>query len=211
MGVLPEIFARKAPLKNGGHADLLLGGRARGRGPLPADDDVRDVPRDPDLPKDLIALPDIVQPNDFACGACVTFSVASHFAVGPKSLKAWVKELGTTPEESTDPQAIAEALEKYGCQVEMKERMTLNDLTNYWKRGWPVIVLISEYMNDRNKKAKVNYGHYVAVLGFDHGFVYVQDPSMGNLLEPNEKHNIDGLPDDLIEAATDFLGQQLLA
>jgi hypothetical protein len=70
--------------------------------------------------------------------------------------------------------------------------MTLADLTNYWKRGMPVIVMVQEYGSRREGKAKFAYGHYLAVIGRDKGYVYVQDPSEDNIVRGEGSDNAMG-------------------
>lgn len=117
------------------------------------------------------------------CGAAASMSVARYFGVGPKTEKEWENVLGTSVEKSTSPKAIIEYLQSLGLQVEARSGMDLNDLKEYHQRGWPVIVCVQDYGKPTSSKASYNYGHYLSVIGIDHGYVFCQDSSEDNVLK----------------------------
>lgn len=142
----------------------------------------------------LIPLPDIRQPNDYDCGRCAAQSVGTYYGVGPEKDAEWEKALGTNRRTSTHPYAIRDYLASLGLHVEASNGMTIDDLRDYWQRGYPVICPIQEWGNavqeDKHKdqpkhgpKAEFPYGHYVAVVGLALGKVIVQDPSIDNVLD----------------------------
>jgi hypothetical protein len=140
-------------------------------------------PCDDDYDDDcLVELPDVRQNDTYSCGAAVAMSVGKYFGVGPDTLKEWKDLLGTTRAKSTTPEAICKVLTDLGCQVVCKQDMTEDDLCYYHKLGIPVICPIQEW-GDPRVKAADTYGHWVAVIGVGFGYVFVQDPSIDNVMD----------------------------
>jgi HK97 family phage portal protein len=137
----------------------------------------------------MLEVPDIRQEDQYSCGACAAMSVGRYFGVGPKSLESWKAALGTTLQLSTHPQAIAKFLGELGLHVEMKERMSVDDLQQYTRLGWPVICCVQDYGNRREPGAAFAYGHYLTVVGVGFGRVFCQDASIDNVIE-DEADNI---------------------
>jgi hypothetical protein len=109
-------------------------------------------------PPAFIPLPDVRQRDHFSCGSATSCSVGLLWGVGPDNLDDWKHLLGTDVEESTRPSAIAAAFADLGCQVEVRHGMDRDDLREYWRRGWPVIVCIQDYgpeVPDENSPAVV--------------------------------------------------------
>ncbi len=132
----------------------------------------------------LIEVPDVRQPDDYECGDSEAFAVGSYYGVGPKTLAAWKKALGTDVEKSTSPQAIAGYLAILGLQVEARQDMTLDDLAAYWRRGWPVIIPCQDYMAEMDSKASFDYGHWLVYIGGPTlgGYLFFQDSSADNVM-----------------------------
>jgi hypothetical protein len=130
---------------------------------------------------DFIEVPDIVQPDHYSCGAAAAMSVGKCFGVGPDKLSEWKKLLGTNVEESTRPTAIIEVLISFGLSVQARDNMALEDLASCWLNGMPVICPVQDYGPYVPGKAKFAYGHYLTVIGVDHGYVFCQDSSQDNV------------------------------
>lgn len=139
----------------------------------------------------LIEIPDIRQNDNYSCGACATMSVAKYYGVGPATIDEFKKLLGTNVKKSTDPLKIIEVLEGFGLQVTALEDMTIEDLCYFHKLGVPVICPIQEY-GIPSKEASYLYGHYVVSIGVGFGYVFVQDPSIDNVLSGQGSDNADG-------------------
>jgi len=129
----------------------------------------------------LIDVPDIRQHDHYSCGACAAMCVGQFYGVGPKKLEQWKKDLGTTLEQSTRPDAIAEYLKGLGLQVETKQGMDVGDLQEYTAQGWPVITPVQDWGNRRQKGADFAYGHYLTVIGTGGKMVFCQDSSEDNV------------------------------
>ena len=163
----------------------------------PKDTDVFKQPTKPDDDEyddedaTLIELPDVRQNDNYSCGAAVTMSVGKYYGVGPNTLKEWKDLLGTSRAKSTPPDAIIEVLTKLGCQVVAKQDMTEEDLCYYHKLRIPVITPIQEW-GDPRVKAASTYGHWVAVVGVGLGYVFVQDPSIDNVMDGEGGDNAEG-------------------
>jgi hypothetical protein len=131
-------------------------------------------------------------------------TAARKYGVGPESIEAWKKALGTTVESSTLPSAIETYLRSLGLQVEARAGMTLEDLADYWRRDWPVLVCCQDYMERRPGEAKTEYGHYLVYVGGPAlgGWLWFQDPSADNVLEGEGSI---AAPGKVMVAAADFL------
>ena len=129
----------------------------------------------------ILDPPDIRQDNHWECGAAATMCAAGLFGIGPKSLAAWVKRLGTTEEKSTAPQSIIATLNALGLIVEARQNLTIPELAEFVSEGRPVICPVQDYTGERSTKALWEYGHYLTVVGVVPGYVICHDSSIENL------------------------------
>ncbi len=127
-----------------------------------------------DLPDGILEIPDIRQPDSSSCGAAASMAVAGFYGVGPKSIDEWKRLLGTDPDAGTPPEHIVRVLTSLGLDAEPRQLMTLRDLRECWKQGWPVIAPIQDYSPDAGG-GDYDDGHYVVVVGVALGYVFVQD------------------------------------
>lgn len=125
---------------------------------------------------------DVRQRDHFSCGAACAMSVGHPLGVGPDTLEGWKHLLGTDVEESTHPDAIFHAFLGMGCPVVDKEGMTLDDLSQFLSKGWPVIVCVQDYGPAVPERARFDYGHYLVVISRSMGYVFCQDPSEDNVV-----------------------------
>jgi Peptidase_C39 like family len=86
------------------------------------------------------------------------------------------RDLGTTPEGGTAPNAIVEVAKAHGLKVEARAPMTLEQLKAHIDKKHPVIVAYQAHGNPKSYKAN-NSGHYSVVVGYDHENIYLQDPA----------------------------------
>lgn len=152
-------------------------------------------------PARFLDIPDVRQPDNFSCGSCCAQAVATYFGVGPKTRKEWNTALGTNVKKSTDPKRIIAYLQSLGLNAVGRQKMITADLLSAWQSGSPVIVPIQEY-GIPSKQASFDYGHYVVVIGVDHGYVTVNDPSYDNTLEGEDS---DAAPGRMIIPIDRFL------
>jgi hypothetical protein len=169
-------------------------------GVKPTDDSVFKMPayhEEPDGDEEedecdcLVEVPDIRQPDNYSCGAACAMSVGKYYGVGPDTIGEWKKLLGTNVAKSTAPDMIYKVLTNLGLQCIAARDMTVEDLCYYHKLGVPVICPIQEW-GDPRVKASSKYGHYVVVVGVGYGYVFVQDPSIDNVLDGEGADNSKG-------------------
>jgi hypothetical protein len=129
----------------------------------------------------ILAPPDIRQDNHWECGAAATMCACRLFGLGPSRLSAWAKNLGTSEEKSTAPEAIVAYVESLGLIVEARQGMSVADLAECASQGRPVVCPVEDYSGERSSKALWNYGHYLTVVGVVPGYVICHDSSIENL------------------------------
>lgn len=142
--------------------------------------DVKCGEQDPMNPQ-ILALPNMTQPNHFSCGLYATWGVAKFFGVGPDTYEEWDKLLHTSAEESTKPKTIIEVLSGFGLTVEARDNMTIEDLHQCWLDGHPCITPVADYGPDVPPEAKWEFGHYLVVIGCCMGKVFCSDSSENNV------------------------------
>lgn len=123
--------------------------------------------------RQLLTVPDIVQPDSVSCGAACAAAVGQYFRVGPTTVEEWERLLGTD-EDGTPPANIVAVLRSLGLQVTERHGMTVADLQACWQQGRPVICPVQEW----NAAPDIvdDDGHYVVVIGAALNHVFVQDP-----------------------------------
>lgn len=125
----------------------------------------------------IIEFPDLRQMTTYSCGASALQSVLFYYGIDTKELEL-SKKLKTTPDWGTEHTEIEKIAIEYGLKVEMKEKMTIEDLKKFIDNKIPVILAIQAWQ-DR----KINYendyddGHYVVAIGYDDKKIIFEDPS----------------------------------
>ena len=150
-------------------------------------------------PQVLIPVPLTRQGRDYTCGvACVqsvlryagyAFDVREELLLGP---------LGATPNDGTPFRGIVDFLNqvrrptvegKPGERVmraELRQNMTLADLTRSLDAGTPVICVLQAWWVDAAGREQPRHdysgewdsGHYVIAVGYDEDRIYFMDPSL---------------------------------
>jgi hypothetical protein len=149
-------------------------------------------------PDELLDLPDIRQPDNYSCGACCAMSCGQYRGVGPDTIAEWKQLCKTSVQYSTEPADICRVLRDLGLDIAEKHGMAIDDLCQCWCDGNPVICCIQEY-GTPSKRASFAYGHYVAVIGVDLGLVFVQDPSIDNVMQGQGADMVEGIMPILCE------------
>lgn len=137
-------------------------------------------------PGELLDVPDFRQNGAYDCGAAATHSVCAYFGVGPETEEEFIAELGTTPADGTRPGNILALLTRYGLAVTAGQSMDLDDLAAFHDDGRPVICPIQAY-GTAEEEAQEESGHYVVVIGRGMGMVFIQDPSAGRQMVPEDE------------------------
>lgn len=126
----------------------------------------------------MIALPVVLQSNDFTCGAACVEAVRDYFGV-PENARVPVP---TTPIDGASPDVLENVLWQSGLSV-TSGSMDLDDLRHHTKKGRPVVCVATE--DD-------GCGHWVCVAGFTRRkhegktvpCVLYLDPLEGMMTEP---------------------------
>lgn len=156
-------------------------GSAGGKGAAPAKPAGKKA--ESQTPQALLEIPDVRQAGDFDCGAAATQSVALYFGVDEGRQESdYVRELGTTEGDGTEPEAIIDWLNDHGLVTTSGQGMSLDDLKRFYAEGKPVIVPLQMYGDTPEydqEEAANETGHYVIVQGLGLGLVFFQDPIGG--------------------------------
>lgn len=149
----------------------------------------------------LLDIPDNPQETPAWCGPAATLSVAQWLGVDEGKTQAdLARELNTTAEGGTHPRDIIGWFNaKEGLSVTSGSGWTLDDLKQLWQAGHATIIPCQDYgspAEERNDRA----GHYVVILGFWSGMVFLQDPSASNTTDPESN----AVPGRVMVAEADF-------
>ena len=170
-----------------------------------------------DSPKELrgdcsgiVEVPDVRQRDHYSCGAACSMSVGQYFGVGPDTLDAWKKALGTSVKESTHPTAIERYFRTQKCEVKADVLRTIDDLAECCRKDMPTIVCIQDYGPRVPEAARFAYGHYIVIIGRIPGYLIAQDPSEDNVVAGGDNKNLDATdsiqqPGRIIIADADFM------
>jgi predicted double-glycine peptidase len=128
--------------------------------------------------KQLHGVPDVIQANNYSCGAGVVQAVMQYYGHWGYQ-DGYARELGTSPDQGTHPARMTEFFKKRGLDAELREGMTAADLRRHVDRGIPVIVDFQAW-----GKPGLDYahawedGHYCVVVGYDRKGFFLEDPSL---------------------------------
>lgn len=126
-----------------------------------------------------LGVPDYRQSEDYDCGAAAVHAVANYFGVGRGRVEVdYIRELGTTETNGTQPRPIIDWLQREGLVTASKPGMTIEDLDRYCASGRPVICSI-QWPQAASPARQYVAGHYVVVIGVGMGKVIYQDPLAG--------------------------------
>lgn len=132
------------------------------------------------LPFILSGVPDLVQDVPFTCGATAVRSVLAYWGDDlPED--TLIAVLNTTEEYGTPPRNIINGSLSLGYSAQVRTDLSLTDLETLVRAGMPVIVGIEDHRNQSTvlfEEQGRNYGHYVVVIGFDPGHVWLEDPAV---------------------------------
>lgn len=138
--------------------------------------------REARLPSGRLAVPIVRQATPYSCGAAAVLAVLQYWGAYDGGEGGLYAELGTTPDDGTDPRSMAKVLGERGLEASWREGMTEADLEGHLARGETVIIDIQAWAED--DKTPDDYsdnwedGHYVVLVGMDDTYLYVMDPSL---------------------------------
>jgi predicted double-glycine peptidase len=127
----------------------------------------------------VAGIPDVMQSNSYSCGAASVQAVGQRYGVW-RYQDEWAKELGTSSEEGTHPQAMVEGLRQLELDAELVEGMTLEELKAHIDAGHAVIVDFQAWGEpaDGDYSREWEDGHYCVALGYTESYLLLEDPSL---------------------------------
>ncbi len=121
------------------------------------------------------------QTTEYSCGASALQSVLAYWGMDVDE-RELMSLMGTTEEEGTYPEKIADAARSLGFEAEVRQGMTLDEVQKLTAAGDPMIALAQVWRGSKSGPLgeDFNAGHYFSVLGVDADSVYFQDPYVRN-------------------------------
>jgi uncharacterized protein len=133
------------------------------------------------LPENSVRLEVVHQKQPYSCGPAAVLSILKYWGVpGYDDEKALYQPLGTTPENGTEPELIANFLRSCGLVSEYQYGTpSIAEIEQAVDDRCPPIVDIQAYTSRKDVPWDETWdsGHYVIVLGYDEERFYVADPS----------------------------------
>lgn len=135
----------------------------------------------PSLPQNALAVPNVRQTRDFSCGPAALLAVLRYFGYQVATETALYRPLGTTAENGTLPEALAQGARRFGLKATVRQPMTLAQLRAAVDGGKPVILELQAWRKPATRhqswRDTWDDGHYVVLVGVDREYVYLMDPS----------------------------------
>lgn len=124
-------------------------------------------------------FPDTIQSNSYSCGVGAVQAVLQYYGHWGYQDK-YAKEMGTSPEEGTNPASMIACLRKRGLDARLVEGLTVEDLRRYVDEGVPVIVDFQAWNGaaDHDYSKEWEDGHYGIVVGYEGDLLLIEDPSL---------------------------------
>ncbi len=121
------------------------------------------------------------QTTEYSCGASALQSVLAYWGKDIDEHEL-MSLMGTTEEEGTYPEKIANAARSLGFEAEVRHGLTLDEVQELTAAGDPMIALAQVWRGSKSGPLgeDFNAGHYFSVLGVDADNVYFQDPYVRN-------------------------------
>ena len=121
------------------------------------------------------------QTTEYSCGASALMSVLAYWGNDVEEHEL-MRLMGTSEEEGTYPEKIANAARALGFEAEVRQGLTLDDVARITAKGDPMIALAQVWRGSRSGALGEDFdaGHYISVLGVDADNVYFQDPYVRN-------------------------------
>lgn len=129
-------------------------------------------------PAVLIEIPQTRQATPYTCGIAVLQSILAHNGILYRQ-DVLERDVGATPEDGTNPQAIIQCLNKHGIGAVIEQNMSLEQLRGHIDAGRPVICFLQAWNDDPGFDYSNAWedGHYAVAIGYDSCRIYFMDPS----------------------------------
>lgn len=131
-----------------------------------------------------INLPSSRQQVNYSCGAVCLRSIARYYGKDLDNEKEFRDLCNAGKTKGSRPEELVNAANLFGFNAEVKENMSLQELTTYIQNRIPVIVAIQAWGNEEDPQkrmedySKLKDGHYVIAIGFNDKNIYFEDPSV---------------------------------
>jgi len=121
------------------------------------------------------------QTTEYSCGASALMSVLAYWGKDVEEHEL-MRLMGTSEEEGTYPEKIANAARALGFEAEVRQGLTLDDVAKITANGDPMIALAQVWRGSRSGALGEDFdaGHYISVLGVDAENDYFQDQYVRN-------------------------------
>lgn len=135
-------------------------------------------------PIKVVPTNDMRQTFNYDCGAKALQTVLAYWGTDVREDEL-IEELGTDPENGTNHLAIEELAREYGYEV-WAGSLEMEDLREMVQEEpkIPVLTIMQAWaktdMSIEEWAEDVDDGHYVVVIGMDHGKVIIEDPASTN-------------------------------
>jgi len=126
-----------------------------------------------------LPLPDVRQSTGYTCSAAALQAVLAYYGIEEREDRL-SQQLGATPQAGAPPPAIVRVARAHGLTAELRQGMTIEELSEAVANGTPVLIALQAwgdkppggYRNDWDD------GHYVVVVGVQGDEVLCEDPSI---------------------------------
>jgi predicted double-glycine peptidase len=134
------------------------------------------------LPDNLVQVPVVRQRRDFSCGAAAVLALLRYWSLEAYSTleeDALYAPLKTSDSEGTEPEPMAELLERNGISTRYRHGdVTTGDLELAVDARQPPIIDIQAWRDqDTPWRDTWDAGHYVIMVGYDARWLFFADPS----------------------------------
>ncbi len=126
-----------------------------------------------------LAVPDVRQSTNYTCGVAALQAVLAYYGIETRE-DMLARELGADPEKGVNPQAIVRVARAHGLSAELREGMSLRDVTTLVNSGSPVLVALQAWSDKPRSMYRDDWddGHYAVVIGVERDVVVFEDPSV---------------------------------
>lgn len=124
-------------------------------------------------------FPDTIQSNSYSCGVGAVQAVLQYYGHWGYQ-DGYAKEMGTSPEEGTNPASMVACLRRRGLDARVVEGLTAEDLRRHVDGGVPVIIDFQAWNGEANHDYSREWedGHYGVVVGYEGDVFLIEDPSL---------------------------------
>lgn len=127
----------------------------------------------------ILSVPDTRQSNESDCGVSVTQAILAYYGEDYSESELSDKLQPYTLEDGVPRKNIIKLFKEFGYKV-WSGKMEIEHLIKCIDRGYPVIILIQAWSEDKNVnwEKTVDWGHYIIIKGYDEKKIFIEDPAL---------------------------------